>query len=167
MKYINLNGIYGKGTSTKVSDEDYTELIKYKWTLSSPKNQRRQFVRTRIGKNSCVAMSRFIMGFPKDLYVDHKDGDTLNNTRENLRICTPLQNTVNSVRHYNKKAVDGVVPPKGVRFLKRQPNHPWNARILVNGKRITTKSRKTMQEAYEDYVYLSKKYFGEFFRPSH
>jgi len=51
----------------------------------------------RIGKNPSkfVRLSRFIMNPPAGLVVDHINGDGFDNRRENLRICTQRQNTLN------------------------------------------------------------------------
>jgi hypothetical protein len=50
-----------------------------------------------IGKKrlKCTALSRFIMNPPKGMVVDHINGDRLDNRRENLRIVTYRQNSLN------------------------------------------------------------------------
>lgn len=40
-------------------------------------------------------MHRMIMNPPDGMVVDHRNGDTLDNRRENLRVCTPKQNLQN------------------------------------------------------------------------
>lgn len=43
-----------------------------------------------------IPMHRFILGLvDKKILVDHKDGNGLNNCRDNLRICTHAQNMAN------------------------------------------------------------------------
>jgi len=80
--------------------------------------------------------------------VDHRDRDTLNNTRRNLRKSTKSQNGANQVRK-------GL---KGVRFRHRK----WQARIRVEGKEIYLGSFPKMSEAVEAYNNAALKYFGDF-----
>jgi len=60
-------------------------------------------------------------------YIDHIDGNSLNNKIENLRQCTFSQNLHNSKLQTNNTS--GV---KGVSFSKA--DNKWRARIQVNGE---------------------------------
>jgi hypothetical protein len=60
-------------------------------------------------------------------YVDHANGDTLNNTRENLRIATASQNAANSETG----------PLCGVYQYKNRTK-PWYAYVYKNGKRFAS-----------------------------
>jgi len=44
-------------------------------------------------------MHRLILGTPKKMLADHRDGDGLNNRRENLRTVTRKENVLNSSSH--------------------------------------------------------------------
>lgn len=84
-------------------DEADLELVSpYKWCVSKvnkPHDREYSYaITTMAGKT--VRMHRFLMGltFGDGLLVDHRDGNTLNNTRANLRICTRSQNCMNSVQ---------------------------------------------------------------------
>ena len=61
--------------------------------------------------------------------VDHKDRDTLNNTRSNLRVCDYSKNRQNSVGSPSKRRSRF----KGVSYSKNRKK-PWRATIGVNGK---------------------------------
>jgi hypothetical protein len=84
----------------RVSPEDYEWLSKHAWCM--PKG----YAMTTI-KNRTVQMNRLIMSkmlgkdVPSDLYVDHKDTDPLNNERNNLRLATALQNSLNKRKREN------------------------------------------------------------------
>ena len=69
-----------------VSEVDFDEVAKYKWSFSGnyPQN-------SELGR-----LSRWLLRL-KDptLFVDHIDGNPLNNTRENLRLATPSLNSHN------------------------------------------------------------------------
>jgi hypothetical protein len=83
-------------------DEQDREIIdSHKWHLSGG------YVCTYINGKS-VPLHRLLMQVEKPLIVDHKDGNPLNNTRANLRICTHAQNIRNSRKH------KGRIPYKGV-----------------------------------------------------
>lgn len=44
-------------------------------------------------KRKTLMLHRVILGLTDERFVNHKDNDGLNNTRENLEICTPKENT--------------------------------------------------------------------------
>lgn len=164
MKTIALTGIYGKGKYALIDDEDFIKVSKYKWFLSSPKNHTNQYIRTRIGKNSDIRLHRFIMSFPIGYQIDHINGDTLDNRKNNLRLCNNRTNQQNSKCHKDKMKINGIIPPKGVMYDKTRPLHPWVATIFFNKKQIHSKGYKTVKEAKNEYNKMASKYFGEFAR---
>jgi hypothetical protein len=91
-------------------------------------------------------------------YLDHIDGDGLNNKIENLRECTQSQNIANS--KLSKANSSGY---KGVTYRKDTKN--WQAQITVNRKNISIGSYKTKKEAAIAYKNVSKKIYGDFARP--
>jgi hypothetical protein len=65
------------------------------------------------------------MAAPRGRFVDHINGDGLDNTSVNLRLCTPGQNTAN-----RRKASNSRQPYKGVALKKDKPRtKPWVAHI--------------------------------------
>lgn len=74
-----------KGEFAKVDNEYFELLSKYNWT-----SRNGYAFNTTLG-----LMHRFIVKAPKGELVDHKDGDPLNNRRENLRIATSAENSYN------------------------------------------------------------------------
>lgn len=73
-----------------------------------------------------VRMHRLIIDCPKGLHVDHINGDTLDNRKCNLRICTNAQNQQNS------KSRKGSSQYKGVSF--NQKKKKWYGSFSVLGK---------------------------------
>ncbi len=88
VRYIALT----KGLFAIVDAADYEEVNKYKWSAHIA-GANCYAARRDKGKN--LTLHRFIMKPPKGMYVDHIDGNGLNNRRSNLRICTAQQNQCN------------------------------------------------------------------------
>lgn len=66
------------------------------------------------GKQRVLLMHREILGAAPGMDVDHRDGDGLNNRRQNLRECTHRQNMANTlVTRRNKLGLKGVYAAKG------------------------------------------------------
>ncbi len=89
------------------------------------------------------------------LMVDHIDGNTCNNKRENLRFVTAAQNVINR-KGYGKTGY------KGVSYFRR--DKLYRARIRVNGIAKILGYRKTPEAAYELYKTASALWHGEFAR---
>ena len=102
-------------------------------------------------------MYREIVGAGSGQVVDHKDGDGLNNTRENLRVCSRSDNEHN--RRIDTKNSSGF---KGVYFNK--PMKKWMARISINNKRMYLGCYDNKVDAARAYDKAAKKHFGEFAR---
>jgi hypothetical protein len=88
-------------------------------------------------------------------YVDHADGNGLNNQRNNIRLATPAQNSANQrLRPQNTSGF------KGVTWHKRAGK--WCASIGVNRKSIHLGLFEDPEEAHRAYMSASQQYFGEF-----
>lgn len=78
-----------KNQIARVSDEDYERVNQFKWYASIKSDgkyyaKRKQWL-PKEKKYELISMHRFILCPPRELDVDHIDGDGLNNQRENLR----------------------------------------------------------------------------------
>lgn len=85
-----------------IDDDDAHLVTPFKWTYSSTGYARRICA----GKN--VSMHRVIMGSPKDLCVDHINGNTLDNRKSNLRTCTKMENCRNQKTKGSSSKYKGV-----------------------------------------------------------
>ena len=104
-----------------------------------------------------ILMHRVILGAGPSDHVDHINGDTLDNRRSNLRLCTRSQNAANA-----KVRTDGVSRFKGVSLDKRCPRKPWRATIVVNRRQRGLGYYATEQEAAAAYDAAAQAAFGEF-----
>ena len=69
---------------------DAPNVCLYRWYITN-----RNYVRTTLPGGAKIELQRFLMNPPEGKVVDHKDRNTLNNVRANLRNVTPLQNAQN------------------------------------------------------------------------
>jgi hypothetical protein len=104
-----------------------------------------------------ISLHRFITNCPAGMQVDHINLNTLDNRRENLRICTHKENSRNYPKPKNNTS-----GYKGVCWFKYKKR--WKATIHVNKKTIHLGFFDTPEEAYKAYCEASKKYHGEFGR---
>lgn len=136
-----------QGKVALVDDEDYERLIQYKWYA---KKCGCKWYAYR-SMESFMAMHTFIMNPPKQMQIDHIDGDGFNNQKSNLRICTPSENSCHKVCTKNKY--------KGVRKLSKKS---WVGYINHNKKSIYLGSFNTEWQAAEAYNKKAKELYGDF-----
>lgn len=152
-KLIPLRG----GHFAIVSNVDFSELLKFKWLLVVCKhtNYARRFDSET---KKYVSMHRQILGLtdPKIL-TDHKNGNGLDNRRENLRPCNAEENARN--QRISKRNTSGF---KGVSW--KDADLRWQAKIRFKNKSIHLGHFKSVIEAARAYNEAAKKYHGEFAR---
>lgn len=149
-----------------VDDADFKLAMDYPW---SP------FVERRYGESKARAvykhtkgkaplhLSHVILPKKKGFFVDHINGDTLDNRRENLRYVTPAQNMMNSAKSRTPSAT---APYKGVQKLDPERYAPpiWRSAITVDKKLVVLGRFYTPEEAARTYDEAAKRFFGQFAR---
>lgn len=116
-----------------------------------------RMTRDKNGKRQTIRMHREIMRPKLTLFVDHINGDTLDNRRRNLRIVTHKQNCINrSIRKDNSTGV------KGVHYDKTSKKYV--ARIMVKNKRMSLGYYLSKGEAKKHYELAAKKYHKQYAR---
>lgn len=105
------------------------------------------------GPNVSKRYCRIYTGAPKNLEVDHINGNTLDNRKENLRLVTSQQNKFNQIKKGSKSGL-----PKGV--CKHGKN--FKASITFNYTTYSLGTFLSPEEAEAAYLKAAEKFFGEF-----
>jgi hypothetical protein len=96
-----------------------------------------------------------IMRASAGTWVDHINGNTLDNREANLRIATPIQNAMNS----HKKS-RGAGRYKGI----EKSGNAWVARIRVDGKPHYIGSFESQENAAKAYDSMARTHYGDYAR---
>lgn len=130
-----------------IDKEDFDKIKNMSWYYDS-----KGYARNRNG----IMMHRIVMQCPDKIEVDHKNHNTLDNRKENLRICTRSQNQAN--KQLTATNTSGF---KGVSFNKKK--NKFSASIRCNGKQFHLGYFSNSEEAHQEYSKKGKELFGEFF----
>lgn len=149
-----------KLTQNKITiiDEDDFELVnKHKWHYVKRGEYIGYAARGLRNKNGTrkVWLHSFILNAPKGLKVDHINGNSLDNRRENLRPATTQQNNQNQ-----RKSRTNSSGYKGVYYAKLQKK--YIAQIKINGKSNHIGCFDNPIEAAKAYDNVARKVCGEF-----
>lgn len=105
-------------------------------------------------------LHRYIMGVADSkVIIDHANMNTLDNTKDNLRICSIKENVRN--RNKQKNNTSGY---KGVYKRRDRKLRPYNAFIHVNRKKINLGTFDNPNDAAKAYNKAAVNYHGEFAR---
>lgn len=106
-------------------------------------------------------MQYFVLERNNGLYIDHINGDRLDNRRSNLRLVTHQQNMMN-VRPRSSNGYKGVSKVKKDRITPGMKK-VWRSYIKPQGHgQISLGMHETPEEAAKAYDEAARKYFGEF-----
>jgi len=137
-----------KGLRTTVGFRDLKKFGGQQWSADGPRTKAEVYYAVGTVAGRKVYLHRAILNAPKGRRVDHKDGDTLNNRRSNLRLCTAVQNG------HNRLNAAGVTYDRNRRR--------WAARVQVEYRTINLGRFKTREEATRVRRLAERKYFGKF-----
>lgn len=148
--YSKTHGSY----ETLVDDDDYKILqdIGGKWCISKKRNSLVYFQK-RLPGNNLIELHRFIMKNPKGKYVDHINGNTLDNRKANLRVCSNAANLRNQT-HIRPNNTSGYT---GVYFDVNRKK--WAAEIKVNYVKKSLGRFTNIEDAIKARKSAEAKYF--------
>lgn len=90
-------------------------------------------------------------------FIDHKNGNTLDNRKMNLRLTNARGNNRNSVKKSTNTS-----GYKGVQKDKRSPTGTWGIQIKLENKVYSKWGFETAKDAAKAYNKIAFEYFGEF-----
>lgn len=145
-----------QGFVALVDDADFEAVSQFSWCahLIGRGVYVTRGVRNADGKWVTQRLHQFLL--PGVSRIDHRDGDGLNNQRENLRPATYKQN----IRGFRHKKVGASSKFRGVGLHKRFGK--WQAFIGVDYKQIHLGFFADEVDAARAYDSAARKFFGDF-----
>lgn len=138
------------GMEFRVSDIDAPMVAERNWYGHTANASKKPYVRTEI-KRQVFYLHRRIAKAPASMRVDHRDTDTLNNQRPNLRLATHNENNFN-------RCGFGLSGFKGVTRDKSK----WRARITFEETTRNLGRFEDAEAAARAYDLAAFELFGEF-----
>ncbi len=105
---------------------------------------------------SLVSLNRSVLGTPNGMEADHKNRNTLDNRRHNLRNATKAQNMQNKATPRSNTS--------GFKGVSAALRGKWKAKISVNSRQIHLGYFSTPELAHAAYAAAAKEHHGEFAR---
>jgi hypothetical protein len=147
-----------RGQNTLVDTADYEWLNQWNWCALWNKYTQSFYAargKSVNGHTKAFQMAREILHCNPNENADHRNHDTLDNRRKNLRKATSLQNNNNQkIRSDNTSGYKGVSWNRSMKM--------WVARIQHKGKRIFLGYFASAKKAALAYDNAAKKFHGEF-----
>lgn len=146
-----------RGFTVLVDDEDMRWLKLFSWAASIGRDPNKVYAVTRRGgrKAKNTFMHRILVDCPDGMVVDHINGNTLDNRKANLRVCTHRQNNQNGERRANKHGYRGVWQHKcGLYYAQ--------CKDADGRKRTSRPGCGTAAEAARKHDEMAREFHGEF-----
>ena len=144
-EFVEVDGVWcmaimhkGSLYFVKIDKEDIPLLKKYRWYIGRRRNN--LYCIGRIGdRNDKQYLHRFLIRDAEQ--VDHKNGDTLENRKSNLRACNNSINSMNKPKQNNNK-----IGYKNI--VKEEDRNKYRVQIVFNNNKYDERFN-TVEEAIE------------------
>lgn len=149
--FVVLNGV-----TFQIDAEDWARLRHKSWRAYVSALGRTVVVRQEGSRKTRVKniyIQHEILGADSGSWIDHRNRDTADNRKANLRVCTPAQNAANRP---GKRCA--VIPYKGVSRVRKR----FTARIKHSGRIHCLGGFPTAEEAAHAYDTAARELYGEF-----
>lgn len=116
---------------SKIDIEDIPKIDNFYWNIRYDKRNPKHYIETH-NKGKRIHLHRFLLGlteFKKNVCVDHINGDSLDNRKNNLRLCTHKENMQN-MRPRQKAKRNNLSGILGIFWVKK--HNRW--RVVWQGK---------------------------------
>lgn len=111
-----------------IDDDDLEKVSNHNWY--SHKRTNKFYAESTINKKH-IHLHRFILGVnDSNIIIDHIDGNSLNNQKSNLRLCSFAENQMNK-KPYKNAPISNI---KGISFISATKK--WRAQIQSSKKKI-------------------------------
>ena len=153
MKKIKLS----QGQKAVVNDDLFKFLSQWKWYAHWDKRTKSYYAIRKIGPailRKTIKMERVVANTPDGKITDHRNHNTLDNRRENLRNVTQSRNRMNSRNHSDGSVGEKNIFPSRNGFCVRFRNK--------HGKTIFRQQCGTLEESIEIRNKIQEKLQGEF-----
>lgn len=136
-----------KGIVFYIDKIDFDKVKNYSWCVNGT-----GMVVARVN-GKVVRLQKHLLNYGDDLVVDHINGNTLDNRRNNMRVCLQIKNSRNGSMPKNAK-----LPYLGLQKVSTG----YVAHIGFNYQQIHLGTFRTLEEAIKARQKAEIKYFGEF-----
>ncbi len=154
MKRIALHGKYGEGKFALVDDEDFDRYSGRSWYVTTGQWP---YAVSSNGHARLIYLHKIIVDAYPHQRVDHINGDTFDNRRDNLRLCSNAENCRNQSRRSD--CMSGF---KGVSWQADRKS--WRCQIMMDYQKINLGNYSDREEAAYVYDQAALQLFGEFAR---